>query len=128
MIQFDPSQVPEFNAVFFRRQCASAPPGHRPHALYLGQRQMAEFAVFNSTTNPTTMKPFVVRGVKFYPVGEMSHFLMTFVAYEPTRDELIRELLDYCLTLPTHQNCPPEFLDLVVRAERVDRAPIPTAP
>lgn len=97
MTPINPSKVPEFNASFFRQQVASAPPGQRLNAMYLGQQQLDTFDRFRvrSEIDPLPRdRAFTYKGVNIYPVGEDSHYLATFVDLPAkTREERISELI-----------------------------------
>lgn len=123
MIQFDPSNVPVLTADFLKKQIASAPPGMQVKALYLGRRQLDEIDDLDLLTVSAHTPPVshLLRGVEVHQVAASSHFLLTFIE-TPSTEKLLGDLLDYCLKLDTSQNCPPEFLDIVVLADRVKMA------
>lgn len=124
MIQFDPSKVPPFTTEFLNAQLSLAPAGTRANSIYLGRRQLDELEASVTAEVRSDLQrngPFKLSDTDVYPVEAESHFLVTFVEVPPT-EHLLDDLLDYCLKLNTAQGCPPEFLDIVVRADRVKKS------
>ena len=115
----NPDESPAFTREFLKAAIADAPPGRTLDVVYLGSRQIEELT--GCRTNPSAsgvhLSPMRVMGVSCYQVDVESHVLFT---YSPSdKEKVLRDLLDYCDKLDTCQDCPPQFLDIVVMADRV---------
>jgi hypothetical protein len=125
MQTFDPSNVPEITKAFFTEQMMSAPPGMKPHTLYLGRRQLKELNAIQANPSlpdlSTADAPFRFCQVTVVPVCAREHYMLTFVEI-PSKIQRLKELLVYCLHLPVGANFPQENLEVRALAQATQEA------
>ncbi len=95
MQKFDPSNAPKITQQFFIEQMVSAPPGSKPHTLYLGHRQLRELSELEPGADFTTATgPVGYREVIVVPVVAESHYLMTYVEI-PEKFQILKQLVEF---------------------------------